>query len=88
MKECIWNYLKDHVPSPALFHVDNNELHWRNPQMSKIPPQYVDTLRNLMQKKLTKLGQNYYQMFIMPELNEAHVAQGALVDLMANKPEL
>nr|XP_014090440.1 integrator complex subunit 5 [Bactrocera oleae] len=88
LKECIWNYLKDHVPSPALFHVDNNELHWRNPHMSKIPPQYVDTLRNLMQKKLTKLGEHYYQMFIMPELNEAHVGQVGPVDLMANKTEL
>lgn len=62
--------MKDHVPSPALFHV-NNGLQWRNPQMSKIPPQYVDTLRNLMQKKLTKfqIGQHYHQMFIMPEVN-------------------
>ncbi|XP_067616611.1 integrator complex subunit 5 [Eurosta solidaginis] len=74
LKECIWNYLKDHVPSPALFHVDNNDLHWRNPHMSKIPPQYVDTLRNIMQKKLTKLGQHYYQMFIMPELNDTNAA--------------
>uniref|UniRef100_A0A1B0BJZ1 Integrator complex subunit 5 C-terminal domain-containing protein n=1 Tax=Glossina palpalis gambiensis TaxID=67801 RepID=A0A1B0BJZ1_9MUSC len=67
LKECVWNYLKDHVPSPALFHVDSNGLQWRNPQINKIPPQYVDTLRNLMQKKLSKLGQHYYTMFIMPE---------------------
>lgn len=59
--------MKDHVPSPALFHVDSNGLQWRNPQINKIPPQYVDTLRNLMQKKLSKLGQHYYTMFIMPE---------------------
>ncbi|XP_053946850.1 integrator complex subunit 5 [Anastrepha ludens] len=88
LKECIWNYLKDHVPSPALFHVDNNELHWRNPHLSKIPPQYVDTLRNLMQKKLTKLGQHYYQMFIMPELNDANAAQVGLAESTANKGEL
>lgn len=73
LKECVWNYLKDHVPSPALFHVDNNGLQWRNGQLCKIPPQYVDTLRNLMQKKLTKLGQHYYQMFIMPESNLQHI---------------
>lgn len=59
--------MKDNVPSPAQFHVDNNGLQWRNSQLCKIPPQYVDTLRNLMQKKLSKLGQHYYQMFIMPE---------------------
>lgn len=70
LKECIWNYLKDHVPSPALFHVDSNGLQWRNPQLNKVPVQYVDTLRNLMQKKLAKLGQHYYEMFIMPEQHQ------------------
>ncbi|XP_068152334.1 integrator complex subunit 5 [Drosophila tropicalis] len=69
LRECIWNYLKDHVPSPALFHMDNNGLHWRNTNLVKIPPQYVDTLRNLMQKKLSKLGSHYHQMFIMDELH-------------------
>lgn len=76
LKECVWNYLKDHIPSPALFHVDNNGLQWRNSQLNKIPPQYVDTLRNLMQKKLSKLGQHYYQMFIMPEQNCLSFARG------------
>lgn len=56
--------------------------------MSKIPPQYVDTLRNLMQKKLTKLGQHYYQMFIMPELNDPNPVQVCLVDSVANKRDL
>ncbi|XP_034115208.1 integrator complex subunit 5 [Drosophila albomicans] len=72
LRECIWNYLKDHVPSPALFHVDNNGLHWRNTSQAKVAPQYVDTLRQLMQKKLSKLGPHYHQMFIMSDL---HVAQ-------------
>ncbi|KAH8417992.1 hypothetical protein KR222_010192, partial [Zaprionus bogoriensis] len=69
LRECIWNYLKDHVPSPALFHVDNNGLHWRNTSQAKVAPQYVDTLRQLMQKKLNKLGPHYHQMFIMSDLN-------------------
>lgn len=69
LRECIWNYLKDHVPSPALFHVDNNGLHWRNTSQAKVAPQYVDTLRNLMQKKLNKLGPHYHQMFIMSDLH-------------------
>ncbi|XP_017117415.1 integrator complex subunit 5 [Drosophila elegans] len=74
LRECIWNYLKDHVPSPALFHVDNNGLHWRNTntQVAKVPPQYVDTLRHLMQRKLATLGPHYHQMFIMGELMEAN----------------
>lgn len=65
--------MKDHVPSPALFHSDSNGLHWRNASLAKIPPQYVDTLRNLMQKKLPKLGQHYHQMFIMYEMNNTNV---------------
>lgn len=69
LRECIWNYLKDNVPSPALFTCDNNALHWRNPNMSKIPPQYVDILRNIMQKKLSKLGAHYHQMFQMYEMD-------------------
>ncbi|EDV49193.1 integrator complex subunit 5 [Drosophila erecta] len=74
LRECIWNYLKDHVPSPALFHVDNNGLHWRNTntQQAKVPPQYVDTLRHLMQRKLSTLGPHYHQMFIMGELMEVN----------------
>ncbi|KAM7364141.1 integrator complex subunit 5 omd isoform 1-T6 [Cochliomyia hominivorax] len=79
LKECVWNYLKDHVPSPALFHVDNNGLQWRNGQLCKIAPQYVDTLRNLMQKKLSKLGQHYYQMFIMPEVNLQYQTSSSLL---------
>lgn len=69
LKECIWNYLKDNVPSPALFTCDNNALHWRNPSSSKIPPQYVDILRNIMQKKLSKVGTHYHQMFQMGEMD-------------------
>ncbi|ALC45267.1 omd [Drosophila busckii] len=75
LRECIWNYLKDHVPSPALFHVDSNGLHWRNTSQAKVPAQYVDTLRHLMQRKLNKLGPHYHQMFIMTEL---HVRQPAI----------
>ncbi|XP_055848550.1 integrator complex subunit 5 [Episyrphus balteatus] len=71
LKECIWNYLKDNVPSPALFTCDNNALHWRNPSTSKIPPQYVDILRNIMQKKLSKLGTHYHQMFQMGEMDSS-----------------
>ncbi|EDW16726.1 integrator complex subunit 5 [Drosophila mojavensis] len=69
LRECIWNYLKDHVPSPALFHVDNNGLHWRNTSQVNVPSQYVDTLRHLMQRKLSKLGPHYHQMFIMSDLH-------------------
>jgi len=79
LRECIWNYLKDHVPSPALFHVDNNGLHWRNTSQAKVAPQYVDTLRQLMQKKLNKLGAHYHQMFIMSDLHVANTSPPATI---------
>ncbi|CAD7083690.1 unnamed protein product [Hermetia illucens] len=69
LKECVWNYLKDNVPAPAIFRSANG-LYWRNPSLLKPPPQYVDTLRDIMQKKLPKVGAHYYQMFVMPVFEE------------------
>ena len=73
MKECVWNYLKDNVPSPALFSCDANGLHWRNTSLIKPAAQYVDTLRNIMQKRLPKLGAHYHQMFAMAEMQETTI---------------
>uniref|UniRef100_A0A182QUE0 Integrator complex subunit 5 C-terminal domain-containing protein n=1 Tax=Anopheles farauti TaxID=69004 RepID=A0A182QUE0_9DIPT len=68
LKECVWNYMKDHVPSPVLFVCDPHGFHWRDPLTSRPPPQYTNPLRNTMQKKLTKVGHLYHQMFVGPEL--------------------
>ncbi|XP_058055986.1 integrator complex subunit 5 [Anopheles bellator] len=68
LKECVWNYMKDHVPSPVLFVCDPTGFHWRDPLTSRPPLQYTNPLRNTMQKKLTKVGHLYYQMFVGPEL--------------------
>ncbi|KFB53498.1 AGAP003159-PA-like protein [Anopheles sinensis] len=68
LKECVWNYMKDHVPSPVLFVCDPTGFHWRDPLTSRPPVQYTNALRNTMQKKLTKVGHLYYQMFVGPEL--------------------
>uniref|UniRef100_A0A182LTV3 Integrator complex subunit 5 C-terminal domain-containing protein n=1 Tax=Anopheles culicifacies TaxID=139723 RepID=A0A182LTV3_9DIPT len=68
LKECVWNYMKDHVPSPVLFVCDPTGFHWRDPLTSRPPIQYTNPLRNTMQKKLTKVGHLYYQMFVGPEL--------------------
>lgn len=70
LKDCVWNYLKDHVPSPALFPVDSNGLHWRNFSSYKVPDQYVEVLRVLMLKNIEKFGQQFYEMFVMSELNK------------------
>ncbi|XP_053670409.1 integrator complex subunit 5 [Anopheles nili] len=83
LKECVWNYMKDHVPSPVLFVCDPTGFHWRDPLTSRPPLQYTNPLRNTMQKKLTKVGHLYYQMFVGPELrnptagNQQHQQQPA-----------
>ncbi|XP_050068431.1 integrator complex subunit 5 [Anopheles maculipalpis] len=68
LKECVWNYMKDHVPSPVLFVCDPTGFHWRDPLTSRPPVQYTNPLRNTMQKKLTRVGHLYHQMFVGPEL--------------------
>ncbi|XP_053690452.1 integrator complex subunit 5 [Sabethes cyaneus] len=70
LKECIWNYMKDHVPSPVLFVCDPTGFHWRDPQTSRPPPQYTNPLRHTMQRKLDRLGHLYQQMFFGPELRD------------------
>lgn len=69
LKECVWNFMMAHVPSPSLFTCDNNGLYWRDPSTSKPNAQFVDPLRNCLQKKLSTMGNLYYQMFVLPELN-------------------
>ncbi|KAL1389194.1 hypothetical protein pipiens_012574 [Culex pipiens pipiens] len=73
LKECVWNYMKDHVPSPVLFVCDPTGFHWRDPASSRPPPQYTNPLRNTMQKRLPKMGTLYQQMFVGPELRNPTV---------------
>lgn len=62
LKECVWNYMVANGPS-----IVNSEGFEVNQQMQRGPPaeQFVDPLRNTMQKKLSTLGNLYYQMFIL-----------------------
>uniref|UniRef100_A0A1B0DPW1 Integrator complex subunit 5 C-terminal domain-containing protein n=1 Tax=Phlebotomus papatasi TaxID=29031 RepID=A0A1B0DPW1_PHLPP len=68
LKDCVWNYMKDHVPSPCLFKFDSTGFHWRNPETAKPPAQFIDPLRFIMLKRLPLLGSLYHQMFVLPEL--------------------
>ncbi|KAJ6637430.1 Integrator complex subunit 5 [Pseudolycoriella hygida] len=70
LKECIWNYMKENVPSPVLYGVDSTGLHWRDSVAAKPYPHFVDPLRNIMQRKLPQLGTFYHQMFVLSELSE------------------
>ncbi|CAH0727969.1 unnamed protein product, partial [Brenthis ino] len=64
LRDCIWNYTRDHVPSPALFTCDSTGLHWRDPSTCKPPATYTDTLRLIIQKRISKLGHMYPIMFL------------------------
>lgn len=71
LKECVWNYMREHVPAPVLFGVDAAGLHWRDPVTARPPAHFVDPLRNIMQCKLPRLGAFYHHMFVMAELSGA-----------------
>ncbi|XP_061378023.1 integrator complex subunit 5 isoform X2 [Danaus plexippus] len=64
LRDCLWNYTRDHVPTPALFACDATGLHWRDPSTCKPPAQYTDTLRLIIQKRISKLGHMYPIMFL------------------------
>ncbi|XP_049865690.1 integrator complex subunit 5 [Pectinophora gossypiella] len=64
LRDCLWNYTRDNVPSPALFTCDATGLHWRSPSNSKPPATYTDTLRIIIQKRIAKLGHLYPIMFL------------------------
>ncbi|KAJ8732254.1 hypothetical protein PYW08_014984 [Mythimna loreyi] len=64
IRDCLWNYTRDHVPSPALFACDSTGLHWRDPSTCKPPTTYTDTLRLIIQKRISKLGHLYPIMFL------------------------
>lgn len=63
LRDCLWNYIRDHVPSPALFSCDSSGLHWRDPTTARPPPLYSDSLRIIIQNNIDKLGDQYAQLF-------------------------
>ncbi|KAG6463403.1 hypothetical protein O3G_MSEX013855 [Manduca sexta] len=71
LRDCLWNYTRDHVPSPALFTGDSSGIHWRDPSTCKPPATYTDTLRLIIQKKISTLGHLYPIMFLNLEQDAA-----------------
>lgn len=61
IKECVWNYM---VANGANFFVSDE---FEKQALEPAADQFVDPLRNTMQKKLNILGNLYYQMFILPQ---------------------
>lgn len=62
LKECVWNYM---VANGANFFVSDEFT--KQTIEPAAEQQFVDPLRNTMQKKLNILGNLYYQMFILPQ---------------------
>ncbi|KAJ8941235.1 hypothetical protein NQ318_015667 [Aromia moschata] len=64
LRESVWCYMRDHIPSPALFGCDSNGINWRDPIIARPPEVYTNTLRIIMQRNIKSLGHMYAQMFI------------------------
>ncbi|XP_044754363.1 integrator complex subunit 5 [Coccinella septempunctata] len=64
LKDGIWFYMRDHVPSPALFTVDSNGIHWRDPSIARPQDIYTNSLRIILQRNIKSLGNVYSKMFI------------------------
>lgn len=61
LKECVWNYMVMNGPN---FFASEDFL---TKPIEPAAEQFVDPLRNTMQKKLGQLGNLYYEMFILPQ---------------------
>lgn len=71
LKECVWNYFVIHGPSMQPINSESSELNNQRLFINESPrgpaDQFIDPLRNTMQKKnLSTLGNLFYQMFILP----------------------
>nr|XP_018898906.1 PREDICTED: integrator complex subunit 5 [Bemisia tabaci] len=64
LRDSVWNYMRDHVPSPTLFVPDANGIMWRDPALDAPNKQYTDSLRLVMQRNVDKLGPLYSHLFI------------------------
>ncbi|KAF5290000.1 hypothetical protein FQR65_LT11666 [Abscondita terminalis] len=70
LRDCVWNYMRDHVPSPALFNCDNSGIYWRDPTLARPPDIYTTTLRIIMQQNIETVGHLYCHMFIKIPTND------------------
>lgn len=67
LRDCVWNYMREHVPSPVLFECNANGVVWRNPDTNRPTSPFTDPLRRIMLKRLPVVGALYHQMFVLPD---------------------
>lgn len=63
LRDCVWNYMRDHVPAPDLFASDAHGNVWRDSTQDFPGPQYTETLRLIMLGNIENLGVLYAQLF-------------------------
>lgn len=63
LQKCVWNYMRDNVPAPALFSRDSHGNMWRDSTQDLPGPQYTETMRLLMLANIEDLGELYAQLF-------------------------
>ncbi|KAK6641693.1 hypothetical protein RUM44_013408 [Polyplax serrata] len=65
LQDCVWSYMRDNVPSPALFTRDpRSGIMWRDPNVEKPSTQYTETFRLILQNNIVRFGQLYAKLFI------------------------
>lgn len=62
LRDCIWNFMRGYVPSPALYNCDSSGIYWRDPTLFR--PPHTKSLRIIMQQNIKTVGHLYSHMFI------------------------
>lgn len=64
MKECVWAYMRENVPSPALFtRNEGANIAWRDTDTSAPNSRFIETLRLILFANINKLGPLYATLF-------------------------
>ena len=64
MKECVWAYMRENVPSPALFtRSEGVNIAWRDTDTSTPNIRFTETLRLVLLANIHKLGPLYATLF-------------------------
>lgn len=64
MRECVWAYMYENVPSPALFtRAEGANLAWRDIDTSTPNTRFTETLRLILLSNINKLGALYSTLF-------------------------
>lgn len=64
MKECVWAYMRENIPSPALFtRSEGANIAWRDTDTSTPNSRFTETLRLLLLSNIHTLGPSYAALF-------------------------